>query len=1081
MVDFLKSRGRLYISQALLASVAILLLTGLAIWTDRQESRQRAEESVRSTARILAHQVESDLDDIDALLKTVAQRNQDRHLKSAQEQDRLDEQIRRELPNYRLALRVSVADATGAQTFNSGLPKDDGRPLPNIADRQFFQRARDGETGTLFEGPVLARLDQTWSILMARRIAGRGGDFQGVAVAVVPVEELGAGFKKVGLGTKGIVNLRMADLAQVVRHPALQGKDQGVGNRNVSKTIQDLMRNRPGQAEYLYRTVAPIDGTERMYIYQKFDHSPFWMTVGRATEDFEGGWKHRAMLLSPLSALLVGLLLWGARRLDRQRLVLDETVSQRTQALAKSEELYRELSRENEIIVDSMPDGLMVTDRDGVILRCNHGLLTMFGYTESEVLGQKIEFLMPARFRAERSPVMKSSKTSGFTARHRNGSEFPVDLAFNMIGAGDATQVIYTISDITEHRQAEQALLQAKQAAEQAKEKAEQANAVKSQFLAIMSHEIRTPLNAIIGMGYTLSRTPLDTDQRQQLATMEAASRQLLGQLNDILDMAKIEAGEIIIESTHFTLQALVMDIAIMFVPEVRTKGLEFVLAADWQSVPAVLVGDPQKIRQLLTNLLGNAVKFTQQGQIRLGIQAAQCNESQAILHFEVTDTGIGIPAEALPGLFKPFAQADGSTSRRFGGTGLGLALTKQLAECMGGIVGAESQPGQGSRFWFELPLQISVADDDPATRAVQQGSLPVDEFQPDNQQCLLLPGVKVLLVDDSRMNLDVCQRLLESEGATATLCESGAAALEQLATGSTDFDAVLMDVQMPGMDGCETTRRIRARQLKLPVIALTAGATATERDMTVAAGMDDFLTKPIDPLQLTRTLRRHVEAFRGESLPLMPRAPVADIGAAAEQDWPELPGLRVAEVRERLADDRALFIRLLGRFLNESVELLTQTQQAVRQGDAATAAARLHSLRGQTSNMGAMEVANLAGQLERQAKDGSLAPQELAPLEAELQLLNQGLAAWLQDRRPAPATNTTPAAPAELDLAQLEALRQLLKRQMARARPAYDALKPALAQQLDGPTMARLELAMDSLDFKSALALIAALDGTGT
>ncbi len=1073
MVDFLKSRGRLYISQALLASVAILLLTGLAIWTDRQESRQRAEESVRSTARILAHQVESDLDDIDALLKTVAQRNLDRHLKSVQEQDRMDEQIRRELSHYRLALRVLVADATGTQTFNSGRPKGDGRPLPDLADRQYFRRAMDGEAGTLFEGPVQAKVDQTWSILMARRIAGRGGEFQGVAVVVVPVEALGAGFKKINLGPQGIVNLRTADLAQVVRHPALQGKDQGVGNRNVSKTAQDLMRNRPGQAEYLYRTVAPIDGTERMYVYQKFDHSPFWMTVGRASADFEGGWKHRAMLLSPLSALVIGLLLWGAWRLDRQRLVLDETVSQRTRALTESEQRYRELSRENEIIVDSMPDGLIVTDRDGVILRCNHGLLRMFGYAESEVLGQKVELLMPERFRAKRSPVMKSSKTSGFTARHRNGSEFPVDLAFSMIGDGDKAQVVCSISDITEHKQAEQVLQQAKQAAEQA-------NAAKSQFLAIMSHEIRTPLNAIIGMGYTLSRTSLDADQRQQLATMDAASRQLLGLVNDILDLAKIEAGEIVIESTRFRLAALVEDIDHLFGLQARAKGLEFVHAADWQDLPPVLEGDPQKIRQLLTNLLGNAVKFTRHGQIRLDIRTVQRSDSQATLRFEVTDTGIGIAPDILPRLFTPFVQADASTSRRFGGTGLGLSLVKQLAERMGGRVGAESQPGQGSRFWFELPLQISVADDDPATRAVQPGSQPDDETQADSQHCLGLPGVKVLVVDDSPMNLDVCQRLLENEGATATLCESGAAALERLTAGPDAFDVVLMDVQMPGMDGCETTRRIRARQLMLPVIALTAGATATEREMTVAAGMDDFLTKPIDPLQLIRILRHQVEAFRGQPLPLTPRAQEAESSAAAGQDWPEVPGLRTHEVRERLGNDRALFMLLLERFLNESDELLAQTQEAMRQGDATTAAARLHSLRGQSGNMGAMEVATLAGQLERQVKDGSLAPQELAPLEAELQLLNQGLAAWLQDRRPAPAANATAPEPAELDLAQLEALRQLLKRQMARARPTYEALKPALAQRLDGPTMARLEQAMNSLDFQAAHALIATLEGTG-
>ncbi len=1471
MIEHLKSRDRLNLAQALLASVAILLLAGLTIWTDRQESRQRAEESVRSTARILAYQVESSLDDADTLLKIVARRNQDRQLRNTREQDLMDEQIRQELSYYHVALRVVVTDATGAQAFSSARHKGDSRPLPNLADRKFFQRARDGETGLIFEGPVQAKLDQTWSIMMARRISGSHGDFQGVAVTVVPVKALGAGFKESDLGPQGVVNLRTADLAQVVRHPALPGKDQDVGNRNVSRTIQDLMRDRPGQTEYLYSTVAPIDGTERVYVYQKFDHSPFWMTVGRGISDFQGGWKRRAALIAPLSALVIGLLLLSAWRLDRQRLVLDETVSQRTRALAESEQRYRELSRTNEVIVDAVPDGLVVTNHDGVILRCNHGLLRMFGYAENEVLGQKVELLMPARFQAAhpakrlefvaRPLPMESFRDMDFRARHRDGSEFPVDLRLSMIGSGDAAQIICTIRDIsqlqkaleeaqegrklarqfenlvasskdaiitetldgrvlswnpgaealfgysqqqmqgqrltpllppeldeeecdiltriaaggtissfetqrlrrdgsvidvlisvspvldehgtiigaskiisdltgikrverellarleklvqnipgmvfqfqrwpdgssafpyasagirdiygvepeqvqtdaspvyavlhpedlprvaqgieasaasltqwndvyrvtlptghtqwvegvstpesmpdgsvlwhgyirdvTERKQAEQELVQAKQAAEQA-------NAAKSQFLSIMSHEIRTPLNAIIGMSYTLSNSPLNADQRQQLATLDAANRQLLGQINDILDLAKIEAGEIVIESTIFKLATLIEDVNYLFGPQVRAKGLTFIPPADWQSLPPLLEGDAHKIYQLLTNLIGNAVKFTERGQIRWSIKAAQRSDHQLTLRFEVADTGIGIAADVLPRLFTPFAQADVSTSRRYGGTGLGLSLVKQLTEHMGGSVGVASQPGQGSRFWFELPLQIAipeaavpgiqqrkqlqiiVADDNRAdrdrlteiagmlgwhcesvasgpeliARALEMqdrgdsldcilldwrmpqmdglsvleelhhrlnprrmpsvimitaadrdaliGSLEGKDIRPDSvlskpvqpstlfntvnnavashtqafdlvlkatqidtQHSLWLPDVKVLVVDDSRMNLDVCQRLLGNEGATATLCESGEAALDRLTTAPDAFEVVLMDVQMPGMDGCETTRQIRARQLKLPVIALTAGATASERDMAISAGMDDFLTKPIDPVQLIRTLRRHVEAVRGQPLPLTPRAQEADRRMVSAQDWPEVPGLQVAEVRERLLDDRALFMRLLERFVHDSFELLSQAQDALRQDDAATAAARLHNLRGQSGNMGAMDVASLAGQLERQAKEGALALEATAPLEAGLKHLNQDLAAWLAAQKS--EENAEPPSAAALDREQLEVLRKLLLRQMARALPTYERLKPALAQKLDEPTMAQLEQAMSSLDFQSAHTLIATLEGTG-
>jgi PAS domain S-box-containing protein len=398
--------------------------------------------------------------------------------------------------------------------------------------------------------------------------------------------------------------------------------------------------------------------------------------------------------------------------------------------------------------------------------------------------------------------------------------------------------------DITRDREHERSI-------REAKSQAERANAAKSEFLAHMSHEIRTPLNAVIGLGYLLEQTTLSDEQRASLREINFAGHSLLAVINDILDLSKIEAGEMRLEDAELDLKHLVQSIGKMLTPSAHAKGIALSVhcAAD---LPSQLRGDATRLRQIATNLLNNAIKFTEKGQVELILSGSKPTAAGISVSMTVRDTGIGMDAKGLARLFKPFSQADSSTTRRFGGTGLGLSITRHLVDMMGGEIRVTSTLGVGSEFWAEIPLQVA----DAGIRTTVQAT-------PTNSgDTLPLAGARILVVDDVVVNLKVAQHILKRHGAVVTTSGTGADALERLRLTPNGYDIVLMDVQMPDMDGNETTRRIRTElQLKtLPIIALTAGALASERELSLLAGMNDFLTKPFDPVALIAILHRHLK-----------------------------------------------------------------------------------------------------------------------------------------------------------------------------------------------------------------------------
>ena len=764
--------------------------------------------------------------------------------------------------------------------------------------------------------------------------------------------------------------------------------------------------------------------------------------------------------------------------------------------------------RKLSLAMQQSPESIVITDTAGHIEYVNEAFESVTGYSSAEVVGQNPRILQSHNTPRTNYVEMWAALSAGhswkgeFFNRRKDGSEYVEFAIVTPIRQADGriTHYVAVKEDITEkkamgreldrHRYHLEELVRTRtRELEEARVQADAANQAKSAFLANMSHEIRTPMNAIVGFTYLLGQGRLEPAQRDQLAKIDAAAHHLLSVINDILDLSKIEAGRFELEKTDFALDTVLGQLHGMIEIDARSKGLvlrfEIGNGADpAEAVPNWLHGDVTRLRQALLNYLSNALKFTERGSITVRVRRVSGDAAQVLLRFEVEDTGIGIEPDKLHLLFEAFSQGDASMTRRYGGTGLGLAITRRIARMMGGEAGVSSTPGVGSLFWF-------TAGFGPGHSAQPLPGAPAGLPERRDADATAAPftRARVLLAEDQPVNTEVALELLHHFSIDADVAADGAKAVEM--AQSRRYDLILMDVQMPVMDGLAATRAIRAAgdaaSRDAPIVAMTANAFAEDRAACLAAGMNDFLAKPLQPKILEEVLRQwlpngRVRVARGATDTRDSAGRAAYRAAAANDPLSAIESLDWQGGVARLAGDRARYVAMLHAFVLDHADDVAGIARLHADGRGEDAQHAAHALKGVAATLGATALAACAARLEQALQHGvgaDVVGLRCADCQREFEKLVEALR--ILPRPAAEATgdagNAAPAAPdgpAILLEADRAALCNLLATSNADALQRARELSEPL-QQLLGERHADFKRCLDSFAFDEALAILEA------
>lgn len=740
-----------------------------------------------------------------------------------------------------------ISDASGRVIYGNGLGAND---QVMVEDRDFFIQHRDHDDRIMrISKPLIGRISLHPIMIFSRRLNGSDGKFAGVIHATVRIDYFYRLIAHFNLESRSSIVLRDEDFGLITRYPAIPDRPVGqIGNNVVSPDLRAL--SGPGVAEATYFTAQGPDGFERIWTFRRLPGAPIMVLAGVARSDYMAGWyKELSRSIAIELAFLLASLVAGAFFF---RLIAEGSAHARTLRISQERlNQAQHIARLGSYDWDPIADRLEWSDEH----------FRLWGLEPNAVKPDFALYLSrihPDDVERVKATIARAHQEGGQCSfEHRllrpDGSEHCMRSQGLVVQdeTGRPIRMLGTVLDITDRKRVEHELqvyrdhleeLVASRTAEleAARSVAEIASQAKTSFVANMSHELRTPLSAIIGMTEISLSLAADIKLRAQLAKIKQASHLLLSIINDVLDISKIEAGSLQLETIGFTFARVLDNLTNLIEQRIVEKGLNFSVECDPKLAALTLGGDPMRLSQILINLTSNAVKFTETGSVKVTIRLAEEDPYGILLRCEVADTGIGINEAAQKRLFVAFEQADGSMTRRYGGTGLGLAISKRLVALMGGEIGVTSREGEGSLFWFTARLEKRIASS-PAIDRVAGSLCPEQLIRRD------FSGAAILLAEDEPINQEISKWLLENVGLAVDLVENGADAVA-LARAK-DYRLILMDMQMPVLNGIDAARQMRLlpHHRSTPILAMTANAFEEDRQICLAAGMNDHIGKPVD------------------------------------------------------------------------------------------------------------------------------------------------------------------------------------------------------------------------------------------